>query len=135
MRLGHTGEKSMQVLKKQDLLKGTKTCKLKFCQHCVLGKKTKVKFGIAIHHTKGILDYMHTDAWGPSKNASLGGKHYFVSFVDDYSRQNWVYTMSYKSEFLGIFVEWRRRMELQISKKIKILRSDNGGEYKSDLFL
>ena len=81
MRLGHTGEKSMQVLAKQGLLKGAKTCKLKFCQHCVLGKKTKLKFGTAIHRTKGILDYVHTDVW-----SSPGGKHYFVSFVDDYSR-------------------------------------------------
>jgi len=73
MRLGHTGEKSMQVLAKQGLLKGAKTCKLKFCQHCVLGKKTKLKFGTAIHRTKGILDYAHTDVWSPFKNASLGG--------------------------------------------------------------
>jgi len=143
MRLDHAGNKSMQALTKQGLLKDAKTCKLEFCEYCVLGKKTKVKFGTAIHHTKGILDYMHTDAWGPSKNASLGGKHYFVSFVDDYSRRNWVYTMSHKSEVLGIFVEWRRRMELQTGRKImsktgrkiKILRSNNGGEYKCDPFL
>jgi len=38
---------------------------------------------------------------------------------------------------IDTFMEWRRRrrMELQIGKKIKILRSDNVGEYKSDLFL
>ena len=78
MRLDHagekasTGEKSMQALVKQDLLKGAKTCKLEFFEHCVLGKKTKVKFDTAIHRTKGILDYVHTDVWGPSKNASLG---------------------------------------------------------------
>ena len=88
MRLGHAGEKSIQVLAKQDLLKGAKTCKLKFYEHCVLGKKTKVKFGTAIHRTKGVLDYVHTDVCGPSKNSTLGGKHYFVFFVDDYSRRN-----------------------------------------------
>jgi len=81
MRLGHAGEKSMQTLAKQGLLKGTKTCKLKFYEHCVLGKNTKVKFGTAIHYTKRILDYVHIDVWGPSKNAYLGGKHYFVSFT------------------------------------------------------
>ncbi|BBH04613.1 multidrug resistance-associated protein 9 [Prunus dulcis] len=46
----------------QGLLKGAKACKLEFCEHCVLGKQTRVKFGTAIHHTKGILDYVHTDA-------------------------------------------------------------------------
>ena len=43
--------------------------------------------------------------------------------------------MSHKSKVLGVFVEWRRRMELQIDRKIKILRSDNEGEYKSNAYL
>jgi len=94
MGLGRAGEKSIQALAEQGLLKGANTCKLKFCEHCVLRKKTKVKFGTAIHLTHGILDYVQTDVWAFSKNASLGGKHYFVYFVNDYSRRNWVYTMS-----------------------------------------
>jgi len=94
-----------------------------------------VKFGTSIHCTKIILNYVHTYVWGPSKNTSLGGKHYFVSFVDDYSRPNWVYTMTHKSEVSFIFVEWRKRMELQIGRKIKILRSGNGKEYKNNPFL
>ncbi|KAM2859524.1 hypothetical protein COP2_024947 [Malus domestica] len=61
MHLGHAGEKALQGLVKQSLLKGAKACKLEFCEHCVLGKQTRVKFGTAIHHTKGILDYVHTD--------------------------------------------------------------------------
>jgi hypothetical protein len=32
MRLGHAGEKAMQGLVKQGLLKGAKTCKLEFCE-------------------------------------------------------------------------------------------------------
>ncbi|CAL8990666.1 unnamed protein product, partial [Prunus brigantina] len=105
MRLGHAGEKALQGLVKQGLLKGAKVCKLEFCEHCVLGKQTRVKFGTAIHHTKGILDYVHTDVWGPSKNASWGGSHYFVSFVDDFSRRIWVYTMKRKDEVLKIFLK------------------------------
>ena len=56
-------------------MKGAKTYKLKFYENCALGKKTKVKFGAMIHRTKRILDYVQTDVWDPSKNASLGGKH------------------------------------------------------------
>jgi len=55
MRFGHAGEKSMQTLAKQGLLKGAKICKLEFSERCVLGKKTKMKFGTAIHRTKRIL--------------------------------------------------------------------------------
>ncbi|MBT0604656.1 GAG-pre-integrase domain-containing protein, partial [Klebsiella quasipneumoniae] len=40
MRLGHASENALQGLVKQGLLKGAKTGKLKFCEHCVLGKQT-----------------------------------------------------------------------------------------------
>ena len=53
MRLEHTGEKSLQALTKQGLLKGARTCKLDFCEHCVIRKKTKVKFGTVTHCTDG----------------------------------------------------------------------------------
>jgi len=67
-------------------LKGARTCKLDFCEHCVIKKKTKVKFGTTTHCPEGILDYVHTDVWGPTKTVSIGGNHYFVTFIDDYSR-------------------------------------------------
>ena len=118
-----------------ELLKGTKTCKLNFCEHCVVGKKTRVKFGTANHDTREILEYVHSDVWGPTKTASIGGSHYFVIFVDDFSRRVWVYTMRAKDEVLEIFVKWKKLVETQTGRKIKVLRSDNGGEYTSDPFL
>jgi len=84
---------------------------------------------------RGILDYIHTDVWGPTKMASIGANHYFVSFIDDYSRRCWVYTMKHKGEVLELFVEWKKNMEKNTGKKIKALHSDNGGEYTSDHFL
>ena len=72
---------------------------------------------------------------GPTKTASIGGKHYFVTFIDDYSRRCWVYTMKHKREVLELFVEWKRNLERSTRRKIKVLRSENGREYKSDPFL
>ncbi|XP_059658414.1 uncharacterized mitochondrial protein AtMg00300-like [Cornus florida] len=72
VHLRHTGEKALQGLVKHSLLKGARTCKLGFCEHCVLGKKTRVKFGTVVDHTKGILNYIHTDVWEPTRVASLG---------------------------------------------------------------
>ena len=134
MRLGHAGEKSLQTLAMQGLLKGAKTCKLDFCEQCVLGKQKRVKFGTAIHNTEGILDYIHTDVWGPTKTASLGGKHYFVTFVDDFSRRVWVYTLKSKDEVFETFLVWKKMVEIQTERKIKVLRSDNGTEYRNDQF-
>ncbi|KAH9802505.1 Integrase catalytic domain-containing protein [Citrus sinensis] len=99
------------------------------------GKKTRVKFGTANHDTHKILEYVYSDVWGPTKTASIGGSHYFVTFVDDFSIRVWVYTMRAKDEVLEIFVKCKKLVETQTGRKIKVLRSDNEGEYTSDPFL
>ena len=123
-----------QTLAMQGLLKGAKTCKLDFCEQYVMGKQTRVKFSTKIHNTEGILNYIHIDVWGPTKTASLGGKHYFVTFVDDFSRRAWVYTMKSKDEVFETFLVWKKMVENQSGRKIKVLRSDNGTEYRNDQF-
>jgi len=59
MRIRHTGEKSLQALAKQNLLKGASTGKLKFCEHCIIGKKNRVRFDTVTYYTKGIMNYVH----------------------------------------------------------------------------
>ena len=68
------------------------------------------------------------DVWGPTKRASLGGHHFFVPFVDEYSRRNWVYTLRQKGKVLKVFVKWMKQMEKQTDRKIKVLHSDHDGE-------
>jgi len=58
-----------------------------------------------------------------------------MTFIDDYSRQCWVYTMTHKGKVLKLLVEWKKNMEKSTGRKIKGLRSDNGGGYKNDPFL
>ena len=50
---------------------------LKARNSSVLNKK-KVKFGINPHHLHGLLELVHVDVWGPTKNALLRGHQYFV---------------------------------------------------------
>ena len=52
MRLGHTGEKSLQALGKRGSLEGASTCNMEFGEYGVLNKKTKVKFDTATHRRK-----------------------------------------------------------------------------------
>ena len=61
MKLGHMGERGMQILSKNDLLGGHKVKILEFCEHCVFGKLHRSKFLKGIHRTKGTLDYIHSD--------------------------------------------------------------------------
>jgi len=84
MRIRHIGEKSLQALVKEGLLKGDKTCKLNFCEHYVIGKKTKVKFDTAFIAPREFLT-MFTEIFG--ETTSIRGNHYYVSFIDDFSKR------------------------------------------------
>ncbi|GJV43766.1 retrotransposon protein, putative, ty1-copia subclass [Tanacetum coccineum] len=59
---------------------------------------------------------------------SLGGKRYFLSIVDDYSRRVWVYILRFKHEAFGKFKEWKQLVENQTGRTVKKLRTDNGLE-------
>jgi hypothetical protein len=111
MRLGHMSKQGILELHKKNLLKGVKTCKLDFCKFCVLGKQNWVQFKTITHKTYGILDYIHSDVWGPVKTASRGGHMSFVIFIDDFSRNVWVYFMQHKSETFAKFKLWKAKVE------------------------
>ncbi|SCZ99872.1 BZ3500_MvSof-1268-A1-R1_C105g00581 [Microbotryum saponariae] len=65
---------------------------------------------------------------------SLTGKRYLVTFLDDYSRKLWAYAIGHKSEVFGIFKTWLAEVELETGATLKVLRTDNGGEYCSRAF-
>jgi transposase InsO family protein len=67
-------------------------------------------------------------------STSLSGYVYYVYFIDDYSCKTWVYFLKSKDEVLGKFKEFKSLVEYLSERKIKILRSDNGGEYTSNEF-
>jgi hypothetical protein len=65
---------------------------------------------------------------------SLSEYVYYVSFIDDYSRKTWIYLLKAKNEVFGKFKEFKALVENLTKRKIKILQSDNGGEFTSEEF-
>jgi transposase InsO family protein len=66
--------------------------------------------------------------------ASLNGYLYYVLFIDDHSRKIWIYFLKNRDGVLAKFQEFKTQVENLIGRKIKILRSNNGGEYTSKEF-
>jgi transposase InsO family protein len=60
---------------------------------------------------------------------------YYLTFIDDHSRKTWIYFLKAKSEVFKRFQEFKALVENKTGKKIKVLRSDNGGEYASTKFV
>ena len=59
---------------------------------------------------------------------------YYVLFIDGHSRKSWIYLLKAKSETFDNFKEFKALIENQTGRHIRILRSDNGGEYESNEF-
>ena len=112
-------------MEKQGLLCGDKLGKLEFCEHCIYGKASRLKFNKAVHITKGILNYVHSDLWGPSSYESLGGGRYFMSIIDDFSKKVWIYILKTEDEAFQKFKQLKKMVEVQTGKKVKHLRTDN----------
>ena len=71
---------------------------------------------------------VHSDVFGLVSVPSLGKYVYYVSFIDDFSRNTWIYFLRNKSEVFDRLKQFKELVENQTKKIIKVLRMDNGGE-------
>lgn len=77
---------------------------------------------------------VHSDVCGKLNTQSLGGAQYFLTFIDDKSHHVWVYFLKHKDQVFERFQHWKALVEKSSGKKLKTLRTDNGGEYTSTKF-
>ena len=112
-----------------------KQVSLEFCENYVYGKQKRVSFlRVGKQNKSEKLELVHTDVWGLDQVQSLGGSHYYITFIDDATRKTWVYCIRQKSDVFDTFKKWEALAENETGKRLKCLRSDNGGEYCSKEF-
>jgi len=99
----------------------------KICEACQFGKRTKNVFPHDKNVSKRVFDVVHSDVWGPTKTALMGGCRYYVSFIDDHTRRVWVYFMKEKSEVFTHFQNFRTLAKKQTGLQVKCLRSNGRG--------
>ncbi|KAK1441043.1 hypothetical protein QVD17_06879 [Tagetes erecta] len=73
------------------------------------------------------------DLFGPTNVQSIGKKSYCLVIIDDFTRFSWVYFLHVKSETAELLKEFIIKVENQLDCKVKILRSDNGTEFKNSI--
>lgn len=99
------------------------------CVTCCEGKQTRLPFAHSEHTSSETLQIVHADVCGPMESNSISGSRYFLLFVDDYSKMTFIYFLKHKNEVFQKFKEFKAMVENQQNKKIKVLRTDNGGEF------
>ena len=71
-----------------------------------------------------MLELVHSDVCGPMSTQARGGYEYFITFIDDYSRFGYVYLMKQKFETFEKYKQFKAKVENQLGKHIKAIRSD-----------
>nr|GEV62252.1 retrotransposon protein, putative, Ty1-copia subclass [Tanacetum cinerariifolium] len=102
---------------------------------CMSGKMARKPYTHQVERDKDLLVLIHTDVCGPFKIMSRQGASYFVTFTDDFSRYGYAYLLKHKYEVFETFKVFQKKVENQLGKTIKSLRSNRKGEYMSQEFL
>ena len=75
------------------------------CEACQLDKKRKHAFPSKRNVSKGLLDVIHTDVWGPAQNETIGRCNYFITFIGNYLQHTWICPMKLRSEVYSHFLK------------------------------
>ena len=137
-RYGHLGVQNLQKLAKEELVDGFDYNSLQainFCEPCLEGKQHRRKFPTGGgRRSDEPLGLVHSDLCGKMNAKSLSGGEYFLTFIDDKTHYVWFYILKHKDEVFPRFLEWKALVERSMNQKLKVLRTDNGGEYVSAEF-
>ncbi|GJR53436.1 putative ribonuclease H-like domain-containing protein [Tanacetum coccineum] len=135
-RLGHINFKTMNKLVKGNLVRGLP---LKLfennhtCVACQKGKQHKASCKTKLMSSiSQPLQMLHMDLFGPTSVRSINRKIYCLVVTDDYSRFTWVFFLATKDKTSGILKTFITSIENQVNHKVKIIRCDNGTEFKNN---
>jgi len=106
----------------------------RICSICSEGKQTRESLTGERTKTQEILHTVHSDICGPMAVTGLMGERYFATFIDERSGRMAIALLKYKSEVFERFKDYQAKVERETGKKIKVLRSDGGGEYTGNTF-
>ncbi|KAK1441343.1 hypothetical protein QVD17_07191 [Tagetes erecta] len=140
-RLGHSNFRNMNRLVSGNHAVGIPSKKFSttdLCPACLKGKQHRMSFKSKLENSiSKPLQMLHMDLFGPTNVQSIGRKSYCLVIIDDFTRFSWVYFLHAKSETAELLKEFIIKVENQLECKVKVLRSDNGTEFKNanvDLF-
>ncbi|GJR68141.1 putative ribonuclease H-like domain-containing protein [Tanacetum coccineum] len=135
-RLGHINFKTMNKLVRGNLVRGLPSKLFEndhTCVACQKGKQHKASCKTKlVSSISQPLQMLHMDLFGPTSVRSINHKTYCLVVTDDFSRFSWVFFLATKDETSGILKTFITGIENQINHKVKIIRCDNGTEFKNN---
>nr|GEZ89023.1 putative ribonuclease H-like domain-containing protein [Tanacetum cinerariifolium] len=135
LKLGHMNFKTINKLVKRILVRGLPSKVFTNDNSCVACKKGKQHKASCKSKTVSSVDQplfrLHMDLFRPTFVKSLSKKSYYLVITDDYRRFSWVFFLASKDETPSILKTFIIGLENLLSLKVKIIRCDNGTEFKN----
>lgn len=129
-RLGHPSPSIFRILHKKHHLPILGPLNFnKQCHVCPMGKSSRLQFNNRTFTASSPLDLLHLDLWGSSPVPSNSGYRFYLSIVDDCTRYVWFYPLLHKSDAFTVFLNFKKMVENLLSRSIKVVQSDGGGEF------
>ena len=110
----------------------TKACR-EICQVCVMAKHGRAPFKSRTSHPERPGEEFHTDIAGPYPVLTLGGGKYVITLVFGKVKLVAVSILKTKDGAVEELRRWIIKFETQLGVKCKVLFSDRGGEYITDI--
>ena len=139
-RLGHLSMEDVKKLSKDNMVHGMKLnhdeeCS-PLCESCIMGKQHRNSFPKASKSqpVEACGSIVNSHVCGHVPVNSIGESRYFVTSIDDFSKYTQIYFIKQKSDVLEKFEEFVTQTANITGNSVKILRTDNGREYTSQLF-
>ena len=129
-RLGHVNYNTLRRLINMECLPKFEIDQNHKCEIYVEFKLARTSFQ-SIERSSEPLELIHSDICDLKFIQTRGGKKYFLTLIDDCTRYCYVYLLRSKDEALEMFKHFKNEVENQLDRKIKVIRSDRGGEYKA----
>nr|GEZ55096.1 hypothetical protein [Tanacetum cinerariifolium] len=102
------------------------------CNACMKGKQHKSSCkSELVNSASKPLHTLHMDLFGPTSVSSISHKWYCLVVTDDFSRFAWTFFLKTKNETSGILRKFITEIENLKDLKVKIIRCDNGGEFRN----
>ncbi|UYV81527.1 hypothetical protein LAZ67_20001435, partial [Cordylochernes scorpioides] len=137
-RLAHLPVATLREMATKELVDGLQPQDLEgeffFCEGCQLGKAHRKSSYPSDGKNYQLGEFIYADICGPMQTQSLSKYLYFCLFKDYFSGYRHIYFVKNKSDVLDIFKEYATLIYTQTGNKIKVLRTDNALEFKSDNF-
>jgi transposase InsO family protein len=133
-RYGHLHFEALKKLEQRGMVQGITHIEHvhRLCADCVTTKLKRSPFlSQAKRRAEGLLDLVHGDLCGPISSATPGGKRYFLLLVDDKNMFMWLALLSAKSDTLTALKKFQAKVEVETGRRLRVLRTDNGGEFTS----